>query len=550
MENKINMKYINMALIGHVANGKTTLVKALTNINTKRRSDELKSGRTIKLGYANCLVWKCPSCSKITTTGQSQKNYSCCGKKIENPIQYISLTDCPGHHSFVTNMIKGVSIVDCAILVTDARKTELQVQTLEHLAILEIMGVIDVIVVQNKVDLVSAEQCYNHYKMLKVQLQKTIAEHSPIVPISAQTGIGIDNIQKYIYEMINNLNITTSPSNLFSVIRSFDINKPGSTIDMLKGGILGGTTLGKGFKIGDKLEIRPGVCINKQYKPLLVKIQSIFSESKSLQNTVRGGLYGIGTSLDPLLTKNDGLAGSLVGIPKELPEIKFEITIKTVKVRLSDDKVPSIKKNKIYRLILGSNVVKGTCKTRNKPYIVMTLQRPICSIDKKCLIYSNDSNLLIAFGIIDENKEEKNILQKWEQKWEHKWKQSEKEYMKLIPQNETEKKTSPIPAPIIVRENRNTIWCNFTVFAQAINRQEEQVANYVKQELCANVNICSSGLRLIKTRINSTRLQRILRGYIVSNVMCDQCKGLSTEIRKGKTITELICNTCNSTRPI
>lgn len=536
-----------MALIGHVANGKTTLVKALTNVNTKRRSDEMKSGRTIKLGYANCLVWKCPTCNKVSTTGQAQKKYSCCNRKIDLPVQYISLTDCPGHHSFVTNMIKGVSIVDCAILVTDVRKAELQIQTLEHLAILEILGVTNVIVVQNKVDLVSSEQCYTHYKMLREQLQKTIAENSPIIPISAQTGLGIDNIQKYIYDMIETLDVTTTSSNLFSVIRSFDINKPGSTIDMLKGGVLGGTTLGEGFKVGDKLEIKPGVCINGIYRPLTIQVRSIFSENKSLQHTVRGGLYGIGTTLDSSLTKNDGLAGSLVGKSVDLPDIKHEISMKIVRVRLSGDKIPSIKKNKIYRLIFGSNVVKGSCKSKNKPYVVMKLTRPICSIDKKCLIYSSDTNLLIAFGIIDEenekegeNKKEKNSM----------CLQSEEEYIKIIPTKETVQKKSSIPTPITVRENRNTIWSNLTVFCQTINRQEGQVVSYVKQELCANVNVCSNGLRLLKTKINSTRLQRVLKGFVVTNVMCDQCKGLDTEIRKNKVITELFCKTCNSTRPI
>src|SRR3990167_11509488 len=136
-----NKKFINIGLVGHVANGKTTLVKALTAVNTKRSSKEVKSGRTIKLGYANCLVWKCGECGQVTTTGQERSkkaNPVCCGKKQDAPSKYISFLDMPGHHSYVHNMVKGSAVIDCAILVTDVRTDKLQVQTLEHLIILEI----------------------------------------------------------------------------------------------------------------------------------------------------------------------------------------------------------------------------------------------------------------------------------------------------------------------------------------------------------------------------------------------------------------------------
>ena len=71
------MDYINVGLVGHVANGKTTLVQRLSGVNTKKNSQEIKSGKTIKLGYANCIIWHCLICDAIYTTGQTE-NINCC----------------------------------------------------------------------------------------------------------------------------------------------------------------------------------------------------------------------------------------------------------------------------------------------------------------------------------------------------------------------------------------------------------------------------------------------------------------------------------------
>ena len=73
----------NVALVGHVANGKTTLVDALTQVNTKRSSEEKRSGRTIKLGYANCISWVCEKCKYVEFTGQASKTPTCCTQNMK-----------------------------------------------------------------------------------------------------------------------------------------------------------------------------------------------------------------------------------------------------------------------------------------------------------------------------------------------------------------------------------------------------------------------------------------------------------------------------------
>ena len=532
--------YIPLALVGHVANGKTTLVQKLTGVNTKRNSKEIQSGRTIKLGYANCIIWKCPVCDRITSSGQSQKKMTCCNYP-SNKIQHISFLDAPGHHSFVQNMIKGSSIIDGAIVVTDVRKEALQVQTLEHLAILEILGVRNIIVVQNKIDLVNSEVCLKHYDMLKKELQGTVAEGAPIIPISAQQGIGIEYVQKYLYLMVQNLSKHISPSNqnIFSIVRSFDVNKPGTEIDNLKGGVIGGTTNGQGYNIGDIIEIRPGLVsseVGGKYLPLKTQIRTIFSESDQCTSLVRGGLYGLGTKLDPTLTKDDRLVGCVAGFPEYLPPVIDVLKMTIYKMKEAE----SIDVDKSYTLIIGSTVVKGNCTEKTKKKVIMKLVKPICAIENKCIIYSSDTKL-VGFGVFGEENKERIVGDKINQTFE--------EYKRLLPDfKEEEKIKYSIPIPQMCKENKNIIWSNMQVFCQTIHRDQTHISTYIQQELCASVSVCDLGLRIYKMRLDANKFQGVLRKYIVDRICCSECRGVDTEIRKQKGFNEVFCNKCGSSR--
>ncbi len=106
------------------------------------------------------------------------------------------------------------------------------------------------------------------------------------------------------------------------VIRSFDINKPGISIDKLVGGIAGGSILKGILKIGDEIEIRPGiVTTDPETKkivctPLRTTVLSLSAEKNNLLYAIPGGLIGLGTKLDPSLTKADELVGNIIGYPK------------------------------------------------------------------------------------------------------------------------------------------------------------------------------------------------------------------------------------------
>lgn len=104
------------------------------------------------------------------------------------------------------------------------------------------------------------------------------------------------------------------------IIRSFDVNKPGATVDTLKGGVVGGSILSGILKIGDEVEIRPGL-INKDASgnvkctPIRSRIVSLLAEKNDLLYAVPGGLIGVGLLVDPSITRNDRLVGNVLGYP-------------------------------------------------------------------------------------------------------------------------------------------------------------------------------------------------------------------------------------------
>lgn len=519
-------RILNIALVGHVANGKTTLVNALTGVNTKRSSTEKKTGKTIKLGYANCILWQCNKCSQVYSNGQNDSIPECCSIPMERKAT-ISFVDAPGHHSYVHTMVKGVTVVDGALLVTDVKKEPMQLQTMEHLAILSILNIRNIIVIQNKADLVSPDRCLEHYNLLKQELLGTAAENSPVVPVSAQSGINIDVLRRLLLEMALGLlgQSETSTSGIFQIIRSFDINKPGITLENLKGGVLGGTVVGSAqYAVGDLVEIRPGrINVDGTCKPLETEILSIFAESKECKCTTLGGLYGLGTKLDPYLTMADKLSGNLLGKAGELPDVVSEIEMYITSVCLNlDDKVKlRVRPKNMYRLIIGNLVVDAEAtESKKTKCVVMKLAKPICTVEGKCLIYNvgSDGDKLIAFGTFGNVEKYKIPIEL-----------IQPDYAELIKDLKIhEKSIVKIPIVKLGRENRNILWINIDAFSKAVYRTPAEIGIYLAQETLLNISICANGLRIYKSNINSAKIESIMKKYIKEFVLCGQCKSLNT----------------------
>ncbi|CAH8668415.1 unnamed protein product [Dicrocoelium dendriticum] len=243
---------INIGTIGHVAHGKTTVVRAISTVHTIRHKNELIRNITIKLGYANAKIYKCnngecprPACYRSfgSTTEDSLpcQRPECGGTLVLQ--RHVSFVDCPGHDILMATMLNGAAVMDAALLLIASNEPCPQPQTSEHLAAVEIMRLKYIIILQNKIDLIKESQAREQYEQILQFIKGTVAEGAPVVPISAQLKYNIDVVCDYI---VNHIPVPvrdfTSAPRLI-VIRSFDVNKPGCEVDDLRGGVAGGSIL-------------------------------------------------------------------------------------------------------------------------------------------------------------------------------------------------------------------------------------------------------------------------------------------------------------------
>ena len=381
----------NIGLVGHVDHGKTTLVKALTGDWTDRHSEEQERGISIKLGYSNATILYCPKCDKYLTYYMAEKErkkgkprFTCpdCGGGLEFK-RNISFVDAPGHEILMATMLSGASLMDGACLLIAADEDCPQPQTREHLEALHIAGIENIIIIQNKIDAVSKEQAFENYKQINDFVKGTVAEGAPIIPISAVFGSNIDIVVRAFEEVIPTPKFNEEEEFQFLIARSFDINRPGTEILNLKGGVVGGSVLKGKIKIGEEIEIRPGLKIKNNYVPIKSKIISISQGVNLLDEAKPGGLIGLGTKLDPALTKGDSLIGQLGGKPGTLPDIISEIKLKVNlldRVIGSEDqiKVHELRHNEKLLLVVGTEKTAGTVTKILKDSYILSLNPPIC----------------------------------------------------------------------------------------------------------------------------------------------------------------------------
>lgn len=376
---------INIGTIGHVDHGKTTLVQALTGQWASKHSEELKRGITIKLGYADFAIYRCPKCQEPQCFCTSPECQAC-----SNDAEFqraISFVDAPGHEILMATMLSGAAVMDGAILVIAANEQCPQPQTREHLAAIDTLGLRKVVVVQNKIDLVRREDAIRSYNDIVKFIEGTVAEDAPIIPVSAQHKINIDLLLQAIQEYLPTPKRDSTKPGRMHIVRSFDVNNPGTAIEELRGGVLGGSIYQGGFKVGEEVEIRPGLPTRDKNKlkmrELTTEIISLHIGDMSVEEALPGGLVGVGTLLDPSLTKSDGLVGSLVGKPGTLPPVHDEIALD---VKLFESVVGSKEQEEVAKIAKGEKLLLniGTAKTMGdvvavkKDHIETKLSIPIC----------------------------------------------------------------------------------------------------------------------------------------------------------------------------
>ena len=398
---------VNLGMVGHVDHGKTTLLERLSGKWADTHSEEMKRGITIRLGYADVEFRKCDKCNAFSVKNKCPE---CKGET--KLIRKVSFVDAPGHESLMATMLAGATIIDGALLLISANEQCPQPQTREHIMALEIIGIDNVVIVQNKIDLVTEEEAIKNYEQIKKFISTTKYKDAPIIPISAQHNVGISPLIESIEKTVKTPKRDLKKDPLMLVARSFDINKPGTEIDKINGGVLGGALKQGVLKDGEEIEIRPGYEIEEKNKkiwnPIKTKITGLKSGGASLKEAVPGGSIGLLTSLDPSIVFSDKLSGSVLGLPGKLPPVWSELSLEIhlldrVVGSKQDLNVEPIKLTEALMLNVNTCATVGLVFELKKARIKCRLKLPVCAEkDSRVTISRMIGNRfrLIGYGII------------------------------------------------------------------------------------------------------------------------------------------------------
>jgi len=368
---------MNIGMIGHVSDGKSTITKALTGITTQKHSQEKQKNITIRIGYANAKILKCtnckiPECYYSTHSGDYNNECPRC-KKDSILMNHVSFVDCPGHNMLLSTMLNGTSVMNYTILVESVSNPVIPApQTLEHFNCIKNIGIRNIATILNKIDLISKDKCIELCDTLNDFLKQNNCT-SNIIPMSATLGLNLD-ILCMILAHLPKPDSTTSILKM-PIIRSFNINKPGTRIEDLEGGVIGGSIISGSVNIKDNLYLLPGMIIDNDdqicFKPLTCKVLSINSEKNNLTTAISGGLIGIKLDIDPGLSVDDKLVGNV--LTNEINGVvtnNFEAEIKfSEKIQINRSYIFNINSNNINGKITSINNNIINIKLDNYQYI-------------------------------------------------------------------------------------------------------------------------------------------------------------------------------------
>ncbi|BCJ87943.1 selenocysteine-specific translation elongation factor [Effusibacillus dendaii] len=301
--------FIIVGTAGHIDHGKTTLVRALTGLDTDTHKEEKERGISIDIGFAPLTL---PD-----------------GRRI-------GVIDVPGHERFIKNMLAGAAGIDLILLVIDANEG-IMPQTKEHLHIVELLHVQKGIVVLTKIDTVDEEWRSLVTEEIREGLAGTILQDAPIVPVSAYTGEGIDVLREQISELAKDIQPreVSAPFRM-PIDRVFSL--PGF------GTVVTGTILAGQVKVGDALEVLPGG------EPVRVRSIQVHGETtERAQAGQRTALNLVGVERTEL-GRGDVVAKPKLFKPSELLDVRF---------RLLSDSPWTLKNRMRIRLYIGTSEVLG-----------------------------------------------------------------------------------------------------------------------------------------------------------------------------------------------
>jgi translation initiation factor 2 subunit 3 len=246
----------------------------------------------------------------------------------------------------------------------------------------------NVVVVQNKIELISREKVMQNYQQIKEFISGTSAADAPIIPVSAIHRANIDKLVEAIEKHIPTPERGLSKPARMHVARSFDVNYPGAKPEKLAGGILGGSLLHGKLRVGDGIEIRPGIRVSREgrttWQHLDSKVTSLHAGGSRVEEVVPGGLIGVGTGLDPSLTKGDSLVGSLAGVAGGLPEVletlELEVHLMERVVGLPKElEVKPLVTGEPLMLNVGTAMTVGAITSARRDRATVKLKLPVCA---------------------------------------------------------------------------------------------------------------------------------------------------------------------------
>lgn len=406
---------LNIGCTGHVANGKSTLVRALTGIATQRFKSEKERNITINIGYAGCKLWYSPKTDEMQFTGSKIKEELDSNGDKMDLVHHFSFVDCPGHEAFMNNMLTGTAVMDMAFLVEDVSSEVIpQVQTKEHLNALCNTGITDILVLANKCDLVKKSDLENGCDKIREFVEDYFEEDElKMIPIIAQKGTNTHFIGQFLRDKIASYDKDLNESLFMNIIRTFDINKPGISLDKYCGGVLGGSISSGVVKLGDYIQINPGIITKDKsgwvVTPIITKVESLNCDNESLDYAIPGGLIAIGTTMDPYFCKSNKCIGQQITHVNYDPLIVECIDVKYNKFKR--DESISLDKNSSIKLGIGSNLVDAKIVEKSKRNLKLVLSTPVYLNNMNITLISNYNNrcLVIGIGVITDYTKVKNI---------------------------------------------------------------------------------------------------------------------------------------------
>ncbi len=545
----MNQPTLNVGVIGSVGHGKTQLIKALTGQDTIKFKKEREQNITIKLGYAETKIYNLDDDYYTTNMPKEAKL-----------IKWISFVDCPGHHAYMSTMLSGISVFDAVIILVAVNEIFPSPQFIQHLNALHIVSnKIDknnIIIVQNKIDLVDEYTSRKNYYDIKNYISKTAFENSPIIPVCAIKKSGMSTLCKYISQFNDPFSSKNNMQYMY-IIRSFKVKEEE---EKKEGGVIGGSIINGTFKVGQTISIRPGLLNNttNKYEFLQTKITNIQVSDKKLTYATKGGLIALQTTLDSLFTKQNNLVGQ-VAVIDGFEDEKFKVFKKlSIKYQLFDNMVniPFEIDEKVI-ISVGSNRLYAIVYECKKNKIKIKLSEPIyASVDDIVSISKLISNMyvLYAYSMVPLNYTSNFCVEQEEENDDNDDNYS-KYLMKIYEDDEiiVKKTKISLPAPILSRSPTGILWSNFNDLCNKINRASEHIILYIETELgiLGSSSIDQElNLNIRSKNVGPKILNGVVKKYIKSYVQCELCSNIDTIIEKKDDLMIMNCNICKSNRSI